>query len=92
MSSNVTVTGISAVGVRKCAYCAEEILADAKKCKHCGEFVTRPLSMTVGALFAAGVMVACALAGMRMGASDGVITVGVWAIFVLLFAKTFGRI
>lgn len=24
---------------QKCPYCAEEILADAKKCKHCGEFL-----------------------------------------------------
>ncbi len=92
MSTSVTVSRMPAAGVRKCAYCAEEILADAKKCKHCGEFVSRPLSMTAGAIFAAGVMIACALAGMRTGTSDGVTTVGVWAIFVLLFAKTFGRI
>ncbi len=90
--SSATMTGVPAVSARKCAYCAEEILADAKKCKHCGEFVNRPLSMTVGAIFAAGIMIACALAGMRTGSSDGVTTVGVWAIFVLLFAKTFGRI
>jgi uncharacterized membrane protein YvbJ len=24
---------------KKCPYCSEEILADAKKCKHCGEFL-----------------------------------------------------
>ncbi len=28
--------------VRKCPFCAEEILAGAKKCKHCGEFVDMP--------------------------------------------------
>lgn len=29
--------------VKKCPYCAEEILADAKKCKHCGEFLDSTL-------------------------------------------------
>lgn len=24
---------------QKCPFCAEEILVDAKKCKHCGEFL-----------------------------------------------------
>lgn len=24
---------------KKCPYCSEEILADAKKCKHCGEYL-----------------------------------------------------
>ena len=26
----------------KCPFCAEEILADAKKCKHCGEWLESP--------------------------------------------------
>jgi predicted RNA-binding Zn-ribbon protein involved in translation (DUF1610 family) len=30
----------TSVGVVKCPWCAEEILAEAKKCKHCGEFLT----------------------------------------------------
>ncbi|MGD8780647.1 MAG: hypothetical protein PVH88_16985 [Ignavibacteria bacterium] len=24
---------------KKCPYCSEEILADARKCKHCGEYL-----------------------------------------------------
>lgn len=91
MSSSAVMTGVPAVSTRKCAYCAEEILADAKKCKHCGEFVTRPLSMGVALIFAAGVILACLLAGMGPSTSEGVTTVGVWAIFALLFARTFGR-
>ena len=33
--------------VKTCPWCAEEILAEAKKCKHCGEFLTeeRPASV-----------------------------------------------
>ncbi len=29
---------------KKCPYCCEIILADARKCKHCGEFFDRPPS------------------------------------------------
>ena len=29
---------------KRCPYCAEEILAIAKKCKHCGEFLDSPSS------------------------------------------------
>jgi hypothetical protein len=27
---------------KRCPYCAEEVLADAIKCKHCGEWLSRP--------------------------------------------------
>lgn len=30
----------TSVDTRNCPWCAEEILAEAKKCKHCGEFLT----------------------------------------------------
>src|ERR1019366_5706345 len=30
----------ASTGMVKCPWCAEEILAEAKKCKHCGEFLT----------------------------------------------------
>ncbi len=91
MASGVTATSMFGVSSRKCAFCAEEILADAKKCKHCGEFVKRTISKSVAAIFAAGVVIACVLAGMQPASSEGVITVGVWAIFALLFAKMLGR-
>lgn len=83
-----TVTATTGEGLRKCSFCAEEILADAKKCKHCGELVNSAVSMGVGAVFATGVVTACLLAGTTEGATD----VGVWAIFALLFARTFARI
>src|ERR1017187_10870505 len=36
------------ISMVKCPWCAEEILAEAKKCKHCGEFLTddRPVRKT----------------------------------------------
>ena len=89
MSSSVSA--LAGVGVRRCSFCAEEILADARKCKHCGEFVDRMLSRSVGALFAVGVIIACILAGMLPAASEGILAVGVWAIFALLFARMFAR-
>jgi len=91
MSSSVTATAMAAESSRRCSFCAEEMLPDAKKCKHCGEFVSRPLSLTVAAIFAAGVVIACLLAGMQPAPSEGVIAVGVWAIFALLFARMLGR-
>lgn len=90
MSSGAT-TVLADVRLRRCWFCAEEILADAKKCKHCGEFVNAILSRGVGAVFAGGVVIACILAGMQPASSEGILAVGVWAIFVLLFARVFGR-
>ena len=74
------------VSLRKCSFCAEEILLDARKCKHCGEFVDRRISKSVGLLFASGVVAACIIAG----TSEGATVVGVWAVFTLLFARMFG--
>jgi uncharacterized protein (DUF983 family) len=91
MSSSVIAPAIAGVSTRKCSLCAEDILADAKKCKHCGEFVKETISKSVGAIFAAGVVIACVLAGMLPAPAEGVITVGVWAIFALLFARMFAR-
>jgi hypothetical protein len=34
------------VQIRKCPFCAEEIAAEAKKCKHCGEYVDDTQSAT----------------------------------------------
>lgn len=35
-----------AVATKKCPFCAETILADARKCKHCGEIVDPTLRQT----------------------------------------------
>lgn len=90
MGTQVTTSVLRDLNARKCAYCAEPILVDARKCKHCGEFVSKPLSVTVGVVFALGVMVACILAGFQPHSSEAVIAVGIWSIFALLFARTFG--
>lgn len=37
-----TQAGTSGPHEKKCPFCAELILADAIKCKHCGEFLNRP--------------------------------------------------
>src|ERR1700722_20190446 len=34
------------IQMRKCPFCAEEILSEAKKCKHCGEYVDITQSST----------------------------------------------
>jgi quinol-cytochrome oxidoreductase complex cytochrome b subunit len=91
MSSSVIAPAIAGVSTRKCSFCSEEIFADAKKCKHCGEFVKETISKSVGAIFAAGVVIACVLAGMQPTHPEGVITVGVWAIFAIMFARMFAR-
>ena len=91
MPSTVADTALAKVCIRKCPFCAEEIHADAKKCKYCGEFVNLVLSRPVGAIFAVGVVFACILAGMQPAPSEGIVAVGVWAIFALSFAGMFGR-
>jgi len=87
MGTHVTATALSDLSAVKCAYCAEPILADAKKCKHGGEFVSKPISVTVGVIFALAVMMACVLAGFQPHSSEAVLAVGVWSIFTLLFAR-----
>jgi TM2 domain-containing membrane protein YozV len=42
MSSPASPTSVAEVSIR-CPYCAEVILASAKKCKHCGEFLDSTL-------------------------------------------------
>ena len=90
MSSTVVSSATGAF--RKCPFCLEEIFSDARKCKHCGEFVNGSVSKSVLAVFAAGLVIACILAGLRPAASESVLAIGIWAIFALLFAKTFGRV
>jgi hypothetical protein len=90
MSSTGVAPAMENPASRKCEFCAEEILAEAKKCKHCGEFPDRNISVGVGIIFALGLITACVLAGFQPAASDGIVAVGVWAIFVLLFARTLG--
>ena len=92
MGTHVSVDALCDLNERKCAYCAEAILPDARKCKHCGEFVSKPLSARIGALFALGVMIACVLAGFQPRSSEAVIAVGVWSIFALLFARMFAGV
>jgi len=88
MSSSVAA--LTNVNVQKCQFCSEEIRAEARKCKHCGEFVKSAVSKRILAIFAAGVVIACVLAGMQPS-SQGVLLVGVWAIFALSFARMFRR-
>jgi len=38
------------------------------------------------------VVIACVLAGFQPAPSQGILAVGVWAIFALLFARMFGRV
>ena len=90
MSSSVA-TAMASVNTRTCPFCAEEILSEAKKCKHCGEFVKGKVSKRVLAIFSAGVVIAFVLAGMQTASSEGVLAVGVWAIFALLLAEMFVR-
>jgi hypothetical protein len=71
---------------RKCSFCAEEILADARKGKHCGEFVTATFSR-IGAIFASGVVIACILAGTQPAPSEGVTAVGVCAIVAAIVCQ-----
>ncbi len=38
-NTTVTTLGPNRAGTKECPFCAEEILAKARKCKHCGEFL-----------------------------------------------------
>jgi hypothetical protein len=91
MPSSAAATATASVNTCKCSFCAEEILCDARKCKHCGEFVNGKVFKRILAIFAAGVVMACVLAGMRTASSEGVLAVGVWAIFALQLAGMFVR-
>jgi len=91
MSSTTAATAMASVNTRKCSFCAEEIASDAKKCKLCGEFVNGKVSRRVLAIFSAGIVIACVVAGMQTASSEGVLAVGVWAIFALLLAEMFVR-
>ena len=91
MSSAVNPSVIDGVSSRKCSFCAEPVRVDARKRKHGGVFVNPTLSVSVGLVFALGVVSACVLAGHQPAPSHGVLSIGAWAIFPLLFARVFGR-
>jgi len=84
-----TVASVGSASFQTCSFCAEEILADARKCKHCGEFVHRKISMPVLVVFALGIVFACVLTGSQPAPSEGILAVGVWSIFTVLFARMF---